>query len=118
MITIYVAECRDTGKGYVGQTSRPLRKRIGDHHLRLKNEMVLARTKSTEKANQLERFWIKKLNTLIPNGKNWFLVGNNAGSAKTGAKFKKSSKKKIIESKSLAFKRIERQIHQIVKAGK
>lgn len=91
---IYQIVHRETNTKYVGQTTKKLGKRWGDHCrldnscLRLKNAIqkygkdafdisVLEVCETIEQLNEREEHWIKELNTLSPNGYNLRHGGNN-----------------------------------------
>lgn len=81
---VYKIECFINGKIYVGQTQRPLEERISEHkradsligrairHYGLDNFKieVIAECDNIDELNELEKFWIAKLNCKAPNGYN------------------------------------------------
>ena len=88
---IYVITHNETGRQYVGQTMKPVAERWEEHRRiaaegRMKNRPLsaaickygnsaftveqVATTPSYHDANQLERKWIARLNTMAPNGLN------------------------------------------------
>ena len=81
---VYKIECLINSKIYVGQTQRPLEERISEHkransligrairHHGFENFKVevLAECNNINELNEMEKFWISKLNCKIPNGYN------------------------------------------------
>lgn len=108
-----------SGKMYVGQTFRGIRQRWKEHCNPNKNNCPilkraitrygtdnfvikqLERTNSKIKANELEEFYIKKLNTIIPNGYNMSEKGNGMP---PGFKQTDKTKKAISENKKEYYK--------------
>lgn len=93
---IYLLINKINGKKYIGQTIQSLRKRMKAHfNYKFANSLIdreiarygkanfkiyiVKRCTSVEELNTLECFYIKKFNTLIPNGYNVELGGNNKG---------------------------------------
>lgn len=80
-----------SGKQYIGQTMRGIKVRWIEHYTSTKNTILvkaikkygyenftiicLERTYNKDKANQLEKFYIEKLNTFFPNGYNMSSAG-------------------------------------------
>lgn len=108
-----------SGKKYIGQTSRGTRQRWKEH-CNMNNKRCpilkkaitkygadnfvikqLERTNNKVKANELEEFYIKKLNTLIPNGYNMSEKGNGMP---PGFKQTDKTKKAISENKKEYYK--------------
>lgn len=99
IITIYKITNRLNNKPYVGQTRQPIEKRFIQHskadsplgaamrHCGLENFTieVIETCETQEQANERERFWIRVLNTKVPNSYNRS-NGGEAGHIKT--KFK------------------------------
>ena len=92
MYKIYLLKEESTGFGYVGQTTSPLyRRRCSHFHTKttlvyasyIKNKLgrkdykmyLLEETDTQEKADDLETFYIKKYNTVTPNGFNIRRIG-------------------------------------------
>ena len=80
-------------KKYVEQTTRTLEKRFKEHKRNSFSEIgmavnsdgtenfqseILEECKTITELNEREKFWIKKLNSLIPNGYNVMTGGRNA----------------------------------------
>ena len=95
-MVIYLLRCPQSGKGYVGQTIRPLRYRWRKHccdanagsllpiHCAIRKYgekvfeiSVLATATTLEELNTLEEFYIKGQNTISPNGYNLDSGGKN-----------------------------------------
>jgi len=104
---IYFASNKINNKVYVGQTIFSLNKRIKQHKIRNKNlpfgnSLCLRGEKnfnfgtieySIEKLNEMEIYWIKKLDTKIPNGYNCGEGGEgNRGYKHTKNQIKKRKK--------------------------
>jgi len=101
-MTIYKITCIITNKHYIGQTVQKTDKRIRDHfkpyNLKKKSKVpfllkqailkygkenfkwtILDIANNIEELNEKERYWIKTLNTVSPNGYNLQLGGNSGG---------------------------------------
>jgi len=97
-----------TGKQYVGQTVRPIKKRWSCHgynNYYIANSIkkygkkkfkieVLEQCESTQQLNQREIYWIKEINTLYPNGYNLTEGGEGA----SGRIISDETKKKMSEA--------------------
>ena len=94
---IYKVENKINGKIYIGQTIRTLEKRKSDHindtfkgsslpfHNAIKKYgqynfgwKILEECNSIEELNEKEEYWIRKLNTISPNGYNLRYGGKNS----------------------------------------
>lgn len=99
-------------KSYVGFTSFSLRRRIQGHLYKVKNNSkgyfhnvlrkyknfeweILEQTNSFSKAVKLEKFYIKKYNSFMPNGYNMTLGGEGTIGLVRSAKYKKEKSKSM-----------------------
>lgn len=103
-----------TGKDYIGQTTRSLEERTAEHIRH--NEIVVDKAISKygidnfiveeidsastiEELNEKEIYWIKKYNSLVPNGYNQCIGGDNT----CGFHHREESKRKMSETKSQIY---------------
>lgn len=107
---IYMFKNKINGKIYVGQTTQTFRKRTMQHMRSKKGYFdaalrkygiesfeyeVIDTAKSTEELNKKEIYWIKKLNTMRPNGYNLCEGGNTT----RGYSHREESKRKMSVTK-------------------
>lgn len=111
---IYRMYNRITKKNYIGQTTRSLKERTAEH-IRCNKIVVDKAIKkygienfiveeidsalTIEELNEKEKYWIAKYNSLVPNGYNQCLGGDNT----CGFHHRAESKRKMSEAKSKAY---------------
>lgn len=111
---IYAFKNKINGKMYVGQTTRTLEERTNEHLRHNKTAFDKALSKygisnfeykvidtatTIEELNTKEIYWIKKLNSLAPNGYNLCFGGNNT----LGYNHRKDTKEKMRLAKKGKF---------------
>lgn len=112
---IYTFKNKVNGKVYVGQTCRTFKERMGEH-LRHKDTTlgkalakygidnfeykIIDEAETIEELNEKEIFWIKKLNSMAPNGYNLCEGGDNT----LGYTHREESKKKMSSLRKGSFK--------------
>lgn len=81
----------DTKQSYAGALINNARKKYGVENFKTE---ILDECETLEEANELEKYYIKKLNTKFPNGYNL----NDGGGSNVGYKASEETRKKIAES--------------------
>lgn len=128
--TIYLITS-PSGKQYVGQTMRGVNKRWKDHCNNKKDVIMvraikkyspenfiitcLERTHNKEKANKLERFYIKELNTMTPKGYN---MSPGGGGMVPGYVLSEKTKQKISQKRIKFYENENNCIAQSVRMKK